>query len=111
MSLLLPAYAVRREGTVFTGVCLSIGEGVGRGRGGYPPSPAQDRGILPLPPTLPSQDTGTLPPPFAAGGMPLAFTHEDFLVYICVRPKNRDTYCSSVLFLLHCYIHNDWNAP
>ena len=34
MYSLLPAYVVRREGTVFTGVCLSTGGG---GGSGYPP--------------------------------------------------------------------------
>ena len=32
LSLLPPAYVVRREGTVFTGVCLSTGGGGGGGQ-------------------------------------------------------------------------------
>ena len=104
-TLLLPAYEVRREGYVFTGVCLFTGRGIthwslvlsgGRGSGswsipGVPQSglklghSSQDRTVVP-----PRQDRGIPPkrmevsPPtgYAAGGMPIAVTQEGLLVQI-----------------------------
>ena len=42
VGFLPPAYVVRREGTVFTGVCLSTG-----GEGGYPDPPPGGKGGVP----------------------------------------------------------------
>ena len=84
-----PAFRRNGEGTVFTGVCPHFG--------GYPPS-----AILPNWGVLPSQvrtvggggvlpskvRTGGCPQPeqhsmyYSAGGMSLAFTQEDFLVFL-----------------------------
>ena len=113
MSLLPPGYVVRREGNVLTCVCPSVcpqAEGgtprylppsqVSMGGGGTPRylSPAARSGWEGVPPRyLPPQSQvrmggGSTPrylplQPriyYTAGGMPLAFTWEDFLVFICI---------------------------
>ena len=71
-----------REGTVFTGVCLSTGGGVPHA---WPMVPGPFYGPMSL---LGSNPCPGAPPPLqrwrlcGAGGMPLAFTQEDFLVSI-----------------------------
>ena len=76
MYYLPPTYAVRGEGTVFTGVCLSTLGGTYLGQCRYSPVKVG----TPLgqgrfsPPPLPRRTC------YTPGGMSLAFTQEDFLV-------------------------------
>ena len=67
------------EGTVCTGVCLSTPRGAYPGQGRYP------RGQGRYPPARPAR-TGQISRVntcCSAGGMPLAFTQEGFLVLLC----------------------------
>ena len=67
ITLLAPAYVLRREGNVFSSVCLSTAGGGFPDQDSYLPSPpSQDRGTLPplpvppFPPSpIPSQNRGT----------------------------------------------------
>ena len=105
--LLPPAYVVWREGTVFTGVCLLTFRGGTPSQvwvggvphlrsGGYPMSRGYPMsGAYPIYGGVPHVRGGTPSPGppiaqssiastcYAAGGLPLAFTQEDFLVPSC----------------------------
>ena len=72
-NLLPPAYVVRREGTVFTGVCLSTGGGYRSPgtppRGGYQsPGPGPPQGGVPGSGTPPGGGTKVRVPPPGGGG-------------------------------------------
>ena len=86
LNLLPPAYVVRREGNVLTRVCPSVCPQGGRGYLPWPcprylstPWPGQDGGEGVPQRTYPHPRPRTC---YTAGGMPLAFTREDFLVDI-----------------------------
>ena len=100
------------EATVFTGVCLST-PGVGVSQ-----SQVLSRGYssprFPLPPAL--RDRTAVSTCYAAGGMPLAFTQEDFLVSIKFKfSQDTITYIEeNTQFISHimiqvfqCGVHNN----
>ena len=74
LGFLPPAYVVRREGTVFTGVCLSTGGE--EGGSGYPPSGGYLTGYPPggVPGPPPSPPGGTWPGSgYPPGGYPVRY--------------------------------------